>query len=115
MKIAFLSPFFWPEPISTGKYNTILAEALVEQGHKVDFFCSHPFYPEWKPIIEAQAHRSVNVIRGGGFLKYSNSQVIKRLTLELLIKLEGSTMRKIFSYKKYEMCCLNMNICTVKT
>jgi colanic acid biosynthesis glycosyl transferase WcaI len=83
LKIAFLSPFFWPEPISTGKYNTILAEALTASGFEVDFYCSHPIYPEWKPKFENNKHPAVKTIRGGHAIKYSSSQVLKRLTLEL--------------------------------
>lgn len=82
VKIAFLSPFFWPEPISTGKYNTILAEALSANGVDVEFYCSHPLYPEWKPKAEVSQHHSVKTIRGGLSVKYSKSQVVKRLTLE---------------------------------
>ena len=45
--ILIISPFFFPEPISTGKYNTELALALRDKGHNVTFLCFHPFYPNW--------------------------------------------------------------------
>ena len=43
MKILILSPFFFPEPISTGKFNTALAKALRDKGMEVTVICSHPF------------------------------------------------------------------------
>jgi len=46
--ILLISPFFFPEPISTGKFNTNFVTALTAQGHKVTVLCFHPFYPDWK-------------------------------------------------------------------
>ena len=34
-KIIMASPFFYPEPISTAKYNTFLVKKLVEEKHEV--------------------------------------------------------------------------------
>ena len=42
-KIVLISPFFYPEPISTGKFNTDFALKLQEEGHQVTVLCSHPF------------------------------------------------------------------------
>ncbi|MGB8475721.1 MAG: hypothetical protein WCE61_16705, partial [Candidatus Acidiferrum sp.] len=49
IKLWLFSPFFYPETISTGKYNTILSRALAERGVEVNVVTSHPFYPNWKP------------------------------------------------------------------
>lgn len=48
-KILLLSPFFYPELISTGKYNTSLAKALVKHGHSIEVVTSFPLYPTWRP------------------------------------------------------------------
>ena len=81
-KILIASPFFYPEPISTGKYNTFLAERLVEHGHDVTVICSHPFYPAWKPEFTRKTLAGVRVMRGGLRMAYPRSAVLRRLALE---------------------------------
>ena len=49
-QILIVSPFFYPELISTGKANQHLAEAFVAEGHGVTVVCSHPLYPTWVPM-----------------------------------------------------------------
>jgi colanic acid biosynthesis glycosyl transferase WcaI len=66
MKTLFLSPFFFPEHISTGKYNTCLAKALVLAGHDVTVVVSHPIYPNWCAEISNAALPKIEIIRGGG-------------------------------------------------
>lgn len=82
-RILFLSPFFYPEEISTGKYNTYLVKSLVESGVHVDVVASYPFYPEWSPIKTESSLDGVEIYRGGLKIKYPRSQIIKRLILEL--------------------------------
>ena len=36
--ILVISPFFYPEPIGTGKFNTSIVEELNKKGHKVTIF-----------------------------------------------------------------------------
>lgn len=80
--ILIASPFFYPEPISTGKYNTFLSEKLVEKNHDVTVICSYPFYPAWKPEITRETLAGVRVIRGGLRMVYPKSAVFRRLILE---------------------------------
>jgi len=77
-----LSPFFFPEPISTGKFNTDIAIALRDKNFNVSILCSHPFYPNWKPIINNQKIAGLNVIRGGSHIKYPKSTLLRRVILE---------------------------------
>jgi colanic acid biosynthesis glycosyl transferase WcaI len=83
MKIFLLSPFFFPEQISTGKYNTYLAEALVLAGHDVTIFASHPIYPNWRAEISNATLPGVEIIRGGGWIAYPRSMMLRRAILEL--------------------------------
>ncbi len=82
-KILILSPFFFPEPISTGKFNTDLAVALRDKGNIVTVLCSHPFYPNWKPKKSNIQIEGVTIIRGGGAIRYSNKIILRRIILEL--------------------------------
>ena len=82
-KILILSPFFYPEPISTGKFNTDFAKKLQEEGHQVTVLCSHPFYPEWKTKFSSDTLDGINIIRGGKKIKYSKKATLRRLVLEL--------------------------------
>lgn len=77
-----LSPFFYPEPISTGKYNTWLARALVEEGFVVDAYCSHPLYPRWKIEVSEAELAGCVIHRGGKHMHYSRNPVVRRLLLE---------------------------------
>ncbi len=78
-----ISPFFYPEPVSTGKYNTHLAKGLVQQGRQVDVLCSHPIYPQWKPAVSNKTMCGINIIRGGRFIRYPASPLLRRLVLEV--------------------------------
>jgi colanic acid biosynthesis glycosyl transferase WcaI len=82
--VLVFSPFFHPESISTGRYNTHLVEELQRTGCDVTVVCSHPFYPNWsvKPA-EEDFHPGIRTIRGGANVSYPDSQVLKRLMLEL--------------------------------
>ena len=82
-RILIISPFFFPEPISTGKFNTDLAVALRDKGNTVTVLCSHPFYPDWKPIKSTTQIEGITIIRGGGAIKYSNKATLRRILLEL--------------------------------
>ena len=83
LRVLMLSPFIHPEPISTGKYNTYLAKALAGQSLSVEVIAYHPFYPEWKPKRTKATLENVKIYRGGGFLPYPRSMVLRRMQLEL--------------------------------
>lgn len=85
-KILIFSPFFYPEPISTGKYNTALATALRDEiggSGEVTVICSHPLFPRW--IVEPTEEQLAGVlaIRGGSGIRYPKSQLARRAVLEL--------------------------------
>lgn len=80
--ILVISPFFYPEPISTGKFNTNFVLELVNKGHEVTVLCFHPFYPEWKVKKSEAKLKGVKIIRGGSGLHYTNKTVIRRFVLE---------------------------------
>lgn len=82
-KIVLISPFFYPEPISTGKFNTDFALKLQEQGHHITVLCSHPFYPEWKTKYSSDTLKGINIIRGGEKIKYPKKAPLRRLVLEV--------------------------------
>jgi putative colanic acid biosynthesis glycosyltransferase WcaI len=81
--VLFLSPFFYPEAISTGKYNTSVVQALVQRGYEVNVVASHPLYPTWKPHWSSHILEGASVHRGGAWVRYAKSVVLRRLTLEL--------------------------------
>jgi colanic acid biosynthesis glycosyl transferase WcaI len=81
-KVLILSPFFFPEPISTGKYNTDLALQISEQNFQVDVLCSHPLYPDWKPQHSSQTLKQINIKRGGSWLRYPKNPMLRRALLE---------------------------------
>ena len=81
--ILLISPFFYPEPISTGKYNTDLVKELVREGHKLTVVCSHPIYPDWQVNDSNKTLDGVEIIRGGIHIKYPKNNLIRRLILEL--------------------------------
>ena len=83
MKILLLSPFFSPEQISTGKYNTFLAQALVLAGHDVTVVASHPIYPSWRAEISNATLPGIEIKRGGGRITYPRSAMLRRAILEL--------------------------------
>ncbi len=82
-KILFLSPFFHPEAISTGRYNTYLARALVHAGFSLDVITSHPLYPDWKPQASSATMVGAAISRGGLWIRYPVSTVLRRIVLEL--------------------------------
>jgi len=82
-RILFLSPFFHPELISTGRYNTHLVKALVAQGFAVEVVASHPLYPDWVPHFSDAALPGVRIHCGGLWMRYPRSNVLRRLMLEL--------------------------------
>ena len=82
-KIVLISPFFYPEPISTGKFNTDFALKLQEEGHQVTVLCSHPFYPEWKTRDSSEKLDGITIIRGGQKIKYSKKTSLRRVVLEI--------------------------------
>ena len=82
-KIVLISPFFYPEPISTGKFNTDFALKLQQEGHQVTVLCSHPFYPEWKTRYSSEKLDGINIIRGGQKIKYSKKTSLRRVVLEI--------------------------------
>ncbi|KAF3982982.1 MAG: glycosyltransferase family 4 protein [Methylococcales symbiont of Hymedesmia sp. n. MRB-2018] len=78
-----LSPFFYPELIGSGKYNTHLVEEMVRQGYEVDVWCSHPIYPSWL-VTESKAEiNRVTIIRGGRLNRYPKNVLLRRVVLEL--------------------------------
>jgi colanic acid biosynthesis glycosyl transferase WcaI len=81
--ILIISPFFFPEPISTGKFNTEVALALKNKGHNVTVLCFHPFYPKWVSEICEEQIAEITIIRGGKHLFYSKKTFIRRIVLEL--------------------------------
>ncbi len=100
--ILYISPFFFPELISTGKYNMYLVKALVESDCAVDVLCSHPLYPKWKPQVTDKTLDNVTIIRGGGHVRYTKKPLIRRLILEIWMLL--FVFRKlIFSKKQYDL------------
>ena len=81
-KIILYSPFYCPETISTGKYNTALVRALVERGAAVEVIASHPLYPSWKPVRAGGLVDGTPVHRGGLWVPYSRRPILRRLALE---------------------------------
>lgn len=78
-----VSPFFHPEPISTGKYNAAVAAALAARGHDVTVICSYPIYPDWQPCDVSEELPGVTAFRGGRALRYPAKPVLRRALLEL--------------------------------
>lgn len=96
--ILIISPFFYPEPISTGKFNTDFAIALKNNGHNVTLLCYHPFYPDWK-IKESQKElKGIKIIRGGKRLVFSKKTIVRRLILEFSFAF--FVLRKIRKHQK---------------
>jgi colanic acid biosynthesis glycosyl transferase WcaI len=48
VKILIYSLNYAPEIIGIGKYNSELADWLIERGHEVQVICAPPYYPSWK-------------------------------------------------------------------
>lgn len=96
--ILIISPFFFPEPISTGKFNTDFAVALKNKGHKVTVLCYHPFYPDWKIKKNNSKLKGIEIVRGGRNLAFSNITIIRRIVLEFSFAI--FILRKIKKHQK---------------
>lgn len=81
--VLLLSPFFFPEQISTGKYNACFAEELVRQGCDVSVVCSHPLFPSWQVEPSDAQMPGVKIHRGGARIRYPASVLLRRAVLEL--------------------------------
>jgi glycosyltransferase involved in cell wall biosynthesis len=81
-QILIVSPFFYPELISTGKANQHLAEAFVAEGHGVTVVCSHPLYPAWIPVRSRARIPGMTIVRGGAGVHYPTAMPLRRLKLE---------------------------------
>lgn len=81
--ILLASPFFFPEEISTGRYNTDLVRELRKAGREVVVVALHPLYPSWQPAPTDAVLPGVRVLRGGAHLRYPRSTYGRRLLLEL--------------------------------
>jgi colanic acid biosynthesis glycosyl transferase WcaI len=90
VNLLLLSPFFYPEQISTGKYNTALAQALVERGIKVKIIASYPLYPEWKPRLCVAPLAGIEIYRAGDSIRYPRSAYLRRFILELWFSLHAT-------------------------
>ncbi len=82
-KILFLSPFFYPEQISTGKYNSFLVEKFLESNYEVDVVAFHPFYPDWCVSKSDAPFNHAKVYRYGEKVRFPKSQILRRIVLEL--------------------------------
>jgi colanic acid biosynthesis glycosyl transferase WcaI len=82
-RIVLVSPFFYPELISTGKANQRLAEAFVAEGHGVTVVCSHPLYPSWVPARSKATLAGMKILRGGAWMRYPKAMPLRRLLLEI--------------------------------
>jgi colanic acid biosynthesis glycosyl transferase WcaI len=81
-RLLLLSPFFYPEPISTGRYNTFLVQALVKNGVSVDVICFHPLYPNWRPRRSNRGLTGVRIVRGGAWMRFPKNNLLRRALLE---------------------------------
>ncbi len=80
--LLFLSPFFYPEAISTGKYNSRLVDALLASGHTISVVCSYPLYPDWLPKSTNKSLPKISIYRGGLNVRYPKSVILRRMVLE---------------------------------
>ena len=81
--ILIISPFFSPELISTGKFNTDMAMALRDEGYHVTILCSHPIYPKWKPVKSNEQIPGIKILRGGLKVRYPKNTIFRRAILEI--------------------------------
>jgi colanic acid biosynthesis glycosyl transferase WcaI len=82
MRILIVSPYFHPENISTGRYNTVLAQELVRHGATVDVLASHPLYPSWRPVHSDKQLPGMEIRRGGLWVRYPAGQALRRAVIE---------------------------------
>ena len=87
MNILYISPFFYPEKISTGRYNNFVVGELIKNGHHVEVICSHPLYPEWVPVRSSCDFNGAKIYRGGLWVRYSPFPLIRRFILEFWFSL----------------------------
>ncbi|MEO6964409.1 MAG: glycosyltransferase [Acidobacteriaceae bacterium] len=97
-QILIVSPFFYPELISTGKANKHLAEAFVAEGHGVTVVCSHPLYPTWIPQSSDAEIPGITILRGGAGIRYPKAMPLRRLVLEAWFALFAA--RKVWRLQK---------------
>lgn len=82
--LLLVSPFFFPEPISTGRYNTVVAGELASSTElEVMVLCSHPIFPGWAVKASRDALPGVTIVRGGGHMRYPRNPLLRRAILEL--------------------------------
>jgi glycosyltransferase involved in cell wall biosynthesis len=81
--MAVFSPHAYPERIGSGKANTVLVRQFVEEGWDVTMITSHPLYPCWKPARTTAQMPGVRFLRGGQWLRYPSSAILRRAILEL--------------------------------
>lgn len=81
-RVLVLSPFFHPEPISTGRYNLTMVQGLCGSGCTVTVACCHPFYPAWRVERSKAQLPEMRIIRGGGWLRFPGATMLRRLVLE---------------------------------
>jgi colanic acid biosynthesis glycosyl transferase WcaI len=80
--LLFVSPFYAPEPISTGKYNARLVAALGKSAD-ITVITSYPIYPQWRPRKVEDAGHDPRVVRGGLRIRYPANPLARRAILEL--------------------------------
>ena len=97
-KILVISPFFYPELISTGKFNTDMVIALRDKGHNVKVLCYHPFYPEWRVTESDKKLKGITIIRGGKNIVFSSKTILRRIVLEFSFMF--FVLRKIVKHQK---------------
>ena len=97
-QIIFVSPFFYPEMISTGKANQFLAEAFVAEGHGVTAVSSHPLYPSWIPAHSDATIPGIKILRGGAWVRYPKAMPLRRMVLEAWFALYAC--RRVWSMRK---------------
>jgi len=96
-KVLIISPFYFPEPISTGKFNTFLVNALKDRTKDIVVLCSHPFYPDWKVEQHENESTDVQIIRGGRNIIYPKHSTLRRMILELWFSF--FVLRKFFKLR----------------
>ena len=94
-KVLIVSPHFYPEPISTGKFNTELALKLRDQGHQVSVLCFHPVYPGWKIKPSEEQLDGIQIFRMGKNIRLPKKQFLIRLLLEI-----SFAIKVLLNYKK---------------
>lgn len=82
-RVIIYSPFFYPEPISTGRYNAYLAKSIVASGAEAEVVSSHPLYPDWIPRAADRNLTGISVHRGGLRVRYPKSDALRRVFLEM--------------------------------